>query len=689
MIQWTPYVFVRLTFYLVAGILTAVHFPSRMPPLIGFSFTVGLMGVFVVLARLRYRHLRLNTGWPGLLAVYLIGYLSVPLRSEARYPDHLVHCDGEIQSYTAVVTSYPGQGASTWKQLVRVRSVLTREGWGKASGKVLLYVDFDGYEKPFAYGDILLIKGTPTPVPGPLNPGEFDYRRFLALRQIHRQQYIGNGQALRIGNDPPSHLMKFSITARTWAVQQYRRFVPGRQEQVVTSALVLGDKDGLDDDLYDAFSSSGTMHVLAVSGLHVGIIYSIIIFVLRPLKKVRGGKLCVALVSIIMLWGYALVTGLSPSVLRATVMFMFVTLAEPWGRRSSIYNTFALSGFVLLLLDPNLIFSVGFQLSYAAVFGIVYFYPRLVALWEPSSWLARKVWEMSSVSLAAQIATFPIALYYFHQFPVYFLLANLAAIPLSFAILVAGIFLLMVSVWTPVAGTVGSLVHYLVFALNQSVAVAASLPFGVVKDIYISSLQCWMLIGLVIACILLVELRRMTVVYAGVALALIFSADAWIRAIKCAETARLVVYQIRGHYGFGLVEDSRSYFFADSSLQAQPARLAYHIGGYRLATGIRTVLSGDGKPFVSELQGGRLICWREYTIIHIFGRQFEWPQNVTVDYAIVSHNAVRGLDGFRAQQLIVDGSNSNYVVGTLEKDASQRAVTFYATERSGAFIKEI
>src|SRR5690606_1484342 len=131
----------------------------------------------------------------------------------------------------------------------------------------------------------------------------------------------------------------------------------------------------------------------------------------------------------------------------------------PWGRRANIYNTFAVSAFVLLLYEPNLIFSVSFQLSYAAVLGIVYFYPRIVNAWQPSSWLGRKVWETSCVSVAAQIATFPIALFYFHQFPLYFLFANLLAIPLSFAILVVGISTLIVSVWAPLATATGWLLR--------------------------------------------------------------------------------------------------------------------------------------------------------------------------------------------------------------------------------------
>lgn len=693
-LQWTPYAFVRLVLCLIAGILTATHFPVLISPFPAFMVILGLMAVVALVAFMRRRHrIRTNEGWAGLLAVYLMGYLSVPLRSETLNPDHLIHHNDEIQYYTAVVTSYPGKGAKTWKQLVEIQSVYTEGGWRKACGKVLLYFDLDGYDEPFGYGAKLFVKANPYPVAGPLNPHEFDYRRFLALQQIYRQQYLRANEAFLIGNDPSGMVTRISLAARTRAVALFRRYIPGEQEQMVASALVLGARDELDDDLYNAFSATGTMHVLAVSGLHVGIIYSMIMFVLGPMKKLRGGKLCLALLSMAILWGYAMVTGLSPSVLRATMMFSFVTIAGPWGRRANIYNTLGVSAFVLLLFDPNLIFSVSFQLSYAAVFGIVYFYPGLVKIWRPSAWATRKIWEMSCVSIAAQLATFPIALFYFHQFPVYFLLANFLAIPLSFGILVVGISMLMVSVWAPLAAATGYLLYYLVLALNKSVVFTASLPFGVVDGVYITPLQCWMLIGMMFAAILLIELRKFSVIYAGILCSFVFTLDQWTREKAGGERQHMVVYHVRGHYGLEFTDGERSYFLADSSLAADPAKIAYHMGGHRIASGVRTVSGIMGKPFVRDMDGARLMCWREYTIIHIFDREFKWPQDLAVDCAIVSNNAVRELGfanaGVRISRLVVDGSNSDYITRKLEREASDYAVAFHATGKSGAYIKEI
>lgn len=694
LIQWTPYAFVRLVLPLIGGILSATHFPYPGSPRYAFFGVSLLTTIFVLFAFLR-RHfrLRLDGGWAGLLAIYLLGYTAVPLRSETANPAHIVHCGDTIENYTAVVASYPGRGANTWKQVAEIKSVRTEAGWRRAAGKVLLYFDLRGYDEPFRYGTTLLLSGSPWPVSGPSNPEEFDYRKFLARQHIHCQQYLRGDDAIAIGSDPPSRIMGLSIAMRSRAVAVFRRFMPDGQEQVVASALVLGDKDGLDDDLYAAYTGSGTMHVLAVSGLHVGIIYAMIMFVFGPIRKIRGGKVFLALLSVTMLWSYAFVTGLSPSVLRATMMFSFVTVAGPWGRRANIYNTFAVSAFVLLLYEPNLIFSVSFQLSYAAVLGIVYFYPRIVNAWQPSSWLGRKVWETSCVSVAAQIATFPIALFYFHQFPLYFLFANLLAIPLSFAILVVGISTLIVSVWAPLATATGWLLNYLVLALNKTVTISASLPFGQVEGIFITPLQCWMLAGVIGAGVVLVEFRRFSALYAGLLFCIVFAAEGWAHALAHDGRSRMVVYHVRGHYGVEFTEGPWSYFLADSSLAHDARKISYHITGYRTACGVRTVRDASTSPFVRELEGARLICWKEYTIIHIFDREFKWPPDITVDCAIVSNNAVRELpatpDGTAMAEVVVDGSNSDYVTRTLEREAAGYAVAFHATAKSGAFIKEI
>src|SRR6478609_9382442 len=190
-------------------------------------------------------------------------------------------------------------------------------------------------------------------------------------------------------------------------------------------------------------------------------------------------------------------------------MFSFVALARPFGQRTNIYNTLAASVFLLLIYNPHLIMSVGFQLSYLAVLGIVYLQRPLYNLWSPESWFWNKVWETTCISIAAQLATFSLSLLYFHQFPVYFLLANLFVIPVSFVVLILGIALLLASPVVVIASGIGWALELSIKFLNLGVFVFEDLPFSLINGVYITTLQCWMLMGFVLSWILFFEFKKL------------------------------------------------------------------------------------------------------------------------------------------------------------------------------------
>ena len=210
--------------------------------------------------------------------------------------------------------------------------------------------------------------------------------------------------------------------------------VEGKQLKVA-SALLLGYRENLDKELVKSYASAGAMHVLAVSGLHVGILYLLLTRIfsfLKKVKKVKNGKFILTILIVSFLWFYAIMTGLSASVMRATTMFSFIVIGnELLNRKTSIYNTLAVSAIILMIINPFIVYQVGFQLSYVAVVGIVYLQPKLNRLFYSRYKLVRGVWAITCVSLAAQIATFPLSLHYFHQFSTYFFISNLIVIPAS------------------------------------------------------------------------------------------------------------------------------------------------------------------------------------------------------------------------------------------------------------------
>lgn len=469
-------------------------------------------------------------------------------------------------------------------------------------------------------------------------------------------------------------------------------YIAGHQQQAIASALILGVTDGLDNELTQAYAASGAMHVLAVSGLHVGIIYGIILLVLRPLTRNQKGKWVVALLSIFLLWGYAMVTGFSPSVLRAVTMFSFVALARPLNYRTNIYNILAVSAFCLLLINPYLIMSVGFQLSYLAVIGIVYLQPLVYRLWSPRSLFLDKIWQITCVSLAAQLATFSLGILYFHQFPVYFLFSNLFVIPGAIGILLSGIMLLALSSFTAVAEVVGYFLTWLIKGLNYLVLTVEQLPFSIIENMYITTFQCWLIIILVVSCVLLFRQRRFAYLLSATGCSALFCIIQWHHHITEIKPPKLVIYKVPGYRAFEFSCNGQSHFYADPLLVANSDRMRFHVRPNRLISGIYTTSSNDSSTLFSNLNGVTAFYWHSKLIVAMHHPDFNLQPNHKIDYLIISNNAVKSweqLDRVNVGTIILDSSNSLRTATVLLDDAKSRSLNVYSVLHSGAYVNKL
>lgn len=695
MFSWTPYAFVRFLLFFVSGILLGIYFPEVLPENITevafLLFTVG----FVVIAFLRSTNVSkvFNPGPIALVALFLAGYIRVFYATDACYADHILNYSDSIQYYKAIVIKHAQEKENSWKVEAMVTAVQNESKlWQKRSGKVLLYLSKKAYRNPYQYGDVLLIEGSPKILTEPSNPGEFDYKRFLTFKKIYHQHFLRDGEVFLLGNQPPNVLIDYSIRARVWAEEALKRNVKGEREQAIASALVLGVTDGLDNELLNAYSATGAMHVLAVSGLHVGIIYWLILLILKPLNKTTTGKWLLAVISVTVLWSYAFITGLSPSVLRAVTMFSFVALARPWGQRTNIYNTLAASAFCLLLFEPYLIMSVGFQLSYLAVIGIVYLQPMLYRWWEPDHVLWDRVWQITCVSIAAQVATFSLGLLYFHQFPVYFLFSNLFVIPGSFAVLVLGILVIAVSVIQPVALVIGFLLEWTIRLLNMGVFSVEDFPYSLIDNVYITTAQCWLLMLTIAAVILLVEFKKFSYALIAFFCVMGFSIIQWNHFTQEVDQQKLVVYRVAGHSALDIVDRGKAYFFADSILIHNQEKMRFHIRPTRLLSGVSRIHSGEQQDFVREVGGCRILQWNGVTILQLTEKEFTLPDTLEVDYVVVGKNSIKSLKALSSvkfKSLILDSSNSFYFAERIMKEAQSFSVRVHSVIHSGAFIAKL
>lgn len=286
------------------------------------------------------------------------------------------------------------------------------------------------------YGDKIRLKVNLRKISAPKNEGEFDYQRFSKRRGISYQQYGQAGDVQLLGGKGGSSLIRSARILRQRIVGQYEKYIGQAASVEIVSALVLGHRNELSSETFDLFSNTGTIHILSVSGMHVGIIFGFILFLLYPLPRNARWLSALGLV-----WLYAVFAGLAPSVLRASLMISLYVISRLFYLQNNTLQVLSLTAFLLLLASPQFLFEVGFQLSFLAVLGILWAYPLLKKMYYPKHRIFKRVWDLLYISIAAQLFTAPLTLYYFHYFPNFFLLANILVVFPASIIMVLGLLL--------------------------------------------------------------------------------------------------------------------------------------------------------------------------------------------------------------------------------------------------------
>jgi competence protein ComEC len=686
--RWIPFPFVRIVLFLLAGILLGIYQPDLISYNVAFWFGIFSLLLFLSLAIFVPTSSELTRGSIALMAVFTAGYIRSVNHNQSDEPNHIVQIHDKVEAFSLQLSNQPSQGAKVLKAEGEIEAVQIKGTWRRAEGKIQLL--FLQNNNAFQYGDVLIIKGSPQTVRAPSNPGEFDYRKFLAFKNIYHQKLIKSTDVKFIKHKSRSLLFEWAYAARSWGDRVLHENLKGSQERAIASALILGVTDELDWNILNAYASTGVLHVLSVSGLHVGIVYMILLFLFKPLETKKAGKWILAIVSIIVLWAYAFITGLSPSVLRSVTMFTFIALSRAINRHTDIYNTLSLSAFILLVYDPFMIMSVGFQLSYLALLGIIYFQPRLYQLWEPQSVWLDKIWEVSSVSIAAQLITFPVSLLYFHQFPVYFLFANLLVIPVSFVVLIGGLALLAIQFISPLAHGIGWSLELIIKGMNWFIVFVNNLPWSTVNNVSITSMQYWLLMGVLVSTALMFRFRRFSYAVIIALLIGVFSVIQWTQYVNFFNNQKITVYNIPHHTAIDLFDQGKAHFLFDSVLRSDAKKIMYSINPNRVTYSVNYLEDASTEPLTKTIAGARVIRWKNKYILQIINSAFKVPLNLpSFDYCIISNNAVHDLVTIQKQlkfkKLIIDSSNSYNVADDLLKRGQSNKIDIYSVLHQGAY----
>ncbi|UUF15954.1 MULTISPECIES: ComEC/Rec2 family competence protein [Flavobacterium] len=350
------------------------------------------------------------------------------------------------------------------------------------SGKIIVNIQKDSTQNPLIIGNTIKVKTILQRTSSSKNPNQFDYAKYLADKQIYAQVYCKKSE-IKISQTIKKDIWYYSGRLHATILKNLESAHFSKDEMNVALALILGQQQEISADIIKDYQYSGATHVLSVSGLHVGFIMLFIMFILKPVPNTRKGSAIKLFSILISLAGFAVISGLSPSVLRSVVMFSFVAIGNHLRRSGNIYHTLLVSILLILLFEPYFLFDVGFQLSYLALYFIVWLQPILKKIWSPKNKIAIYIWDSLTVSFAAQIGTLPLCLYYFHQFPGLFFVTNIIILPVLSFIMIAGIIVMLFAMFKSPPEILVYIFEKSVFILNQMIHYVASFESFVIQDI--------------------------------------------------------------------------------------------------------------------------------------------------------------------------------------------------------------
>lgn len=664
----------RLTLCLIAGILSG---GSK------FYFAVTLLIIFfLIAATLSWHNSRKRLIRRPLFEVsvyvlfFLIGFLNVAgkdFRINSQHYGHQIKY-GAIQKFRLIVKERLRPDNFYEKYIAEVTEVDTR----KSEGSLLLMVKKSPDSSALATTTVLEILGEIKEIPPPLNPGQFDYRQYMLHQSVNFRISIENSNIVSQAKGSMT-LSGYAAKLRSNLISKLDETDISKKEKQLIQALVLGEKREIDRQLYKDYASAGAVHMLAVSGLHVGIIYIILQFLLRPLLIVNHGRKIQIILLVIALWSYALITGLSASVCRSVCMFSCFALANILNRPTNSLNTCLLSMFILLLINPYWLFHVGFQLSYLAVCCILIIHPWMNKLYHPKWKVDKLFWNILTVSLAAQIGVTPLSLYYFHQFPGLFLLTNLTLLPLLGSIITLGLILFASLIfgyriiWFEYyyGKTLGLMNNYVRWIAEQDSWIFKDIPFNEFN-----------LIGSYLVLILLMFLpgqfpsRQIRLLLTGCIIILL---SMNINLFNQYDEELIVFQKSRATIiGYRKFRQLTLYSFDPDTNQ----RPRYPVNSYLLSRQIEDL---NHEPISNYLSFNDI----ELLIIDssgVYTDDVDGPVVLLIGSPKI--NLDRMLGRLRPSLLIADGSNHAYLVRRWRKTAEIRKLPFHHTGTKGAYVLE-
>lgn len=662
---WWQFALIRITIALIIGIVTEHFLPIPYLLIYLVFFTCLLLWfcfTFLPVAK------KYSYAWLG--GVSLNG---------------LFICIGAILLSIHTAPALPQQKIIILEPLIeKPNSYQTLATMGETN--LLIYFKKDSNNAKIMQGKELFLLKEPTIISNATNPGGFNFKDYAASQKIYYSIYLTPKDYKIIGVSKIGFTKQFISKLKNNVLATINQYIHTLKEKSVAEALLIGYKKNLDKDLLQAYSSTGVVHIIAISGLHLAMIYGLMLVLLKPLKYSRYTKWLKPLLLLIVIWLFTILTGAAPSILRSAIMFSFIILGEQQGRANYTLNTLAASAFCMLVYNPLFLWDIGFQLSYAAVTSIILFAKPIEKFWYFKNGILRYCWQLCSITLAAQLLTLPLLLFYFHQFPNLFLFTNFLAVPLSGIILYLEIALLILAPIPIIAEQVGAVTQLALQFLNRVIENTASLPFAVTNHIQVSLVQCFCLYLIIFFVATWLWQKKSTGFVIALTCTTIFFGIRTVDIIQRKKQQKLLVYYMPKFTAIDLIEGTAHQYLGDPAVFNRPILQKNYLAPTRTlyrASHIATHSNAAIHPPLLFVKNKTILLLRPNVTL---------PNSAVdkkIDLIIVAGSPKLNLQTiasqFKGAQIVFDCSNPLWKIERWKKEAEHLHLRHHSVPEQGAF----
>ena len=634
--------------------------------------------------------LKFKLNWTNGLAINL---LLVSLGAYLSFSKNITHqhtwIGNNIEKTKAVAVTIienPVEKNKSYKALAKINEAYIYNRWTGTTGNILLYFSKEEAKPAIQYGSQMLITRPLQDISNANNPGGFDYKKFMLQQDIGQQVFLKQTDYAILQQKSTTIVTEWINTTRTKILSILRNYLSSPNEISIAEALLIGYRDDLDRDLVQAYSNTGVVHIIAISGLHLAMIYGLIGFLFKPVIHKKWMPATKAIVTIFVLWSFTMIAGNAPSILRSAVMFTFIVVGDVLGRKNNIYNNLAASAFCILLFNPFSLWDVGFQLSYAAVLSIVIFSKPVTGWFTFQNKIIKGLWNLTAITISAQILTLPFILFYFHQFPVLFLFTNLFAVPFSGVILYGELILILVSPLQSIASFTGLVVSKCIALLNHFIIHINTIPFSQITSIQINILQVILLFIIISGFAVWLLQKNKRGFLLALSAVLLFAVVNSFDLIKKNQQQKIIVYNVPKYTAIDCVEGRNYFFTGDSVLEENNFLQNFYLQPSRILNRIKPTSQTQPALFDENI----FSCHnKNIVLINKALPAISVNKKIKANAIIISHNPGLYLSQiariFDCDQYVFDASNPLWKIRKWKKGCDSLHLRHYSTPEQGAF----